>query len=181
MKIKLLAILVLVMIVSLSVPGCINVNMPTASPSRATSTHNPALEKLVSEFKLAQNTRIVSGALPTFSVTWHNDNSVTLETFFSDNPSFPENSTWTAFPTTQGATNYLNSIDKSDYRLINNTDSKSDAFASQYYNATGHYAQTFQHWFYLGSLQPPYSESRDITQWDNILEFTTTYFGVSKS
>ncbi len=80
-----------------------------------------------------------------------------------------------AFPTTQGATNYLNGVDKSDYRLSNRTDSKSEAYASQYYNATGYYAQAYQEWFSVGSVQTPSTGMGSITQWDNILEFTTMY------
>jgi len=177
---KVAAIVVLVMVAFLSVAGCTVNVFPTlsSSPTPTPSVHNPSLEKLVNEFKLAQNTRVVPGRapLPTFSVTWHNDNSVTLETFFSDNPSFPENTTWIAFPTTQGATNYLNGVDKSDYRLSNSIDPKSEAFASQYYNATGHYAQTYQEWFSVpSSVQTPSTGIGSITQWDNILEFSTMY------
>jgi len=164
---------VVIGLLNLGIPlvGNIRLDYPTTSPTP--SAHNPALEKLVNEFKQAQNHRVVSGALPTFNVIWHNANSVTLETFFSDNPTFPENTTWIAFPTTTDATNYLNTADKSDYRLLNETNSRSASFASQYYNATGYYAQTYRHWYNLGLFQTPTTGRSSITQRDNILEFTT--------
>lgn len=175
------AIAVLVLIVaSLLVSGC-TVNLPgTSSPTPTPSGHNQELEKLIYEFKQAENTRVVGlNPRPTFNVIWHNDNSVTLETYLPGIAN-PDNDTWIAFPTTQDATNYLNSVNTSNYLKLN-VDAQSYAFSSQYYNATGHYAQTFQSIFYLGPIRAPSSESDSITQWDNILGFEVMNYGVTNS
>ena len=165
--------------------GNIKVDFPTtsSSPTPTPSGHNQALEKLVSAYKQSENARIVAGAgaaYPTFTETWHNDNHVTVEAFFPGNYSFTDNSTWVAFSTTQDATNYLNGLNKSNYRVLW-TDPKDDAYAEHWYNATGHYAQTYHSWGSLGALQPPLSGHAIITQWDNILKFDTMRFPVLRN
>jgi hypothetical protein len=173
MQWKPITAIVVLMLVNLLIAGCTSsTSTPTSTPSETPSAHT-VLETLVNGVIEAQNSSEASfEKFPTFNVTWHNESSVTLDISFP-NPDFHITHTWIAFPTTEGATIYLNGVDKSHYTLSNITDSKYGLFGGLYWKAMGYYAQTFRQWEYSGPVQVPSTEIRWIIQRDNILQFTT--------
>jgi hypothetical protein len=118
---KLLAIVVPVMVASLSIAGCTNsTNNPATSPTP--QAHDPTLEKLIDAYK-QEIYGNQSTTVSTWSVTWNNATSANILFTFetSGNGSFgltaavSVNDTVRSFPTTQDATSFLTAFDKANY------------------------------------------------------------------
>jgi hypothetical protein len=170
---KLLVILVLVMIASLSVCGCTT----TTNNNRATSpptTHDALLEKLVNATK-EEVYGNASYTVQSWDVTWNNGTSVTIlgtveET--STGITAAANSTFMSFPTTLDATNFLNVFNKTNYSLTS-TDYASDT-SHIYYNATGHAPSIYKEYTYTGgSILGGSVNVHELIQYDNIIQMGT--------
>jgi hypothetical protein len=172
---KLLAIVVLVMVASLSIAGCTNsTNNPGTSP--APQAHDPTLEKLIDAYKQEINGN-QSTTVSTWDVTWNNATSANILFTFetSSNGSFgltatvSVNDTVRSFPTTQDAKSFLTAFDKANYSL-RSTDYTSDPTRNAYYNATGYYPSVYKAYSYtergiLGASEKVYA----VTQYDNVI------------
>ena len=172
---KLVAIVVLVMVASLSIAGCTNsTNNPATSP--APQAHDPTLEKLIDAYKQEINGN-QSTTISAWDVTWNNATSANILFTFktSTNSSFgltataSVNDTVRSFPTTQDATSFLTAFDKANYSL-RSTDYTSDPTSNAYYNATGHYPSVYIAYSYtekgiLGASEKVYT----LTQYDNVI------------
>jgi hypothetical protein len=172
---KLLAIVVPVMVASLSIAGCTNsTNNPATSP--APQAHDPTLEKLIDAYK-QEIYGNQSTTVSTWEVTWNNATSANILFTFetSSNGSFgltatvSVNDTVRSFPTTQDATSFLTAFDKANYSL-RSTDYTSDPTSNAYYNATGHYPSVYKAYSYtergiLGASEKVYA----VTQYDNVI------------
>jgi outer membrane murein-binding lipoprotein Lpp len=176
---KLLAIIVLVMVASLSVAGCTTTNNTTqtssAAPSAATQ-HDALLEKLVNTFKQEEygNT---SNTVQAWDVTWNNGTSViVLETLKESssgiNLTVAANHTFMSFPTTQDATNYLNAFDKTNYSLTS-MDYQNSSSTHVYTKATGHDPSVYVEYTYTeGSLLAGSVTVHELIQYDNVIQMT---------
>jgi hypothetical protein len=87
---------------------------PTATPSvtpsvtPSTNNHNQVLVDIVNKISEANAT-----------IIWHGDNSVTILQFANLYPKVKQvNMTFTIFPTTQAATDYMNAFDKTGYTAL---------------------------------------------------------------
>jgi hypothetical protein len=178
---KLLAIVVLVMVASLSIAGCTNstnstnsTNNPATSP--APQAHDPTLEKLIDAYK-QEIYGNQSTTVSTWEVTWNNATSANILFTFetSGNGSFgltatvSVNDTVRSFPTTQDATSFLTAFDKANYSL-RSSDYTSDPTSNAYYNAIGHYPSVYNAYSYtqrgiLGASEKVYV----VTQYDNVI------------
>jgi hypothetical protein len=170
---KLLGVLVLVMIASLSVCGCTtttNNNTATSPPT----THDALLEKLVNATK-GEVYGNASYAVQGWDVTWNNGTSVTIlgtveQT--STGITVAANSTLMSFSTTREATNYLNAFDKTNYSLTS-TDYASDT-SHIYYNATGHAPSVYKAYTYTeGSILDSGVNVHELIQYDNVIQMGT--------
>jgi len=170
---KLLGILALVMIASLSVCGCTTTTNNNAATSPPT-THDALLEKLVNATK-EEVYGNASYAVQAWDVTWNNGTSVTVlgtveET--STGITVAANSSFMSFPTTQDATNYLNAFSKTNYSLTS-TNYASDT-SHIYYNATGHAPSVYKEYTYTeGSILGGSERVHELTQFDNVIQVGT--------
>jgi hypothetical protein len=172
---KLLAIVVLVIVASLSIVGCTsNTNTPSTSPTP--QAHDPTLEKLIDAYKQETNGN-QSTTISAWNVTWNNATSANILFTFetSGNGSFgltatvSVNDTVRSFPTTQDATSFLTAFDKANYSF-RNTDYTSDPTSNAYYNATGHYPSVYRAYSYTEGGIPGASENvYAVTQYDNVI------------
>jgi len=170
---KLLAIVVPVMVASLSIAGCTNsTNNPATSPTP--QAHDPTLEKLIDAYK-QEIYGNQSTTVSTWSVTWNNATSANILFTFETpgNGSFgltaavSVNDTVRSFPTTQDATSFLTAFDKANYSF-RSRDYTSDPTSNAYYNATGLYPSVYKAYSYtergiLGASEKVYA----VTQNDN--------------
>ncbi len=166
---KLLALMVLVMVASLSVAGC-TTNNSNQTPSAATQ-HNAVLESVVSSQK-ADTYRGGAAHVKAWQVTWLNDSSVNVQSAISAaNITISSNDTLTAFPTTDAATAYLKSLNLSQYHIVS-TDyrNKNDSVLGTFTNVTGHPPTTYVHYMPKGF---DLSAGGSITQFDNYVSVTT--------
>jgi hypothetical protein len=92
---------------------------PSSTPSSpsSSSSHNATLEKMVASVGMP-----VSGWITTArSVVWQGNDAVTIsftgKADVQNAPNYSTKVTLMIFPTTQGATNYLNAFDKSGYNF----------------------------------------------------------------
>lgn len=172
---KVLAIIVLAMVASLSISGCTsNTNNTASSPTP--QAHDALLEKVLESLK--QDTYgNASNTVHVWDMTWNNDTNVTvLSTLtqkssgnISVNATISANETFLSFPTTQDATNIVNAFDKTNYSLTS-TDYKTDTTSNAYYNATGHYPSVYKDYTYTeGSILGGSVKVYAITQIDNIV------------
>jgi hypothetical protein len=175
---KLLALMVLVMVASLSVAGCTsNTNNTATSPSSTTaSTHDALLEKLVNTFKQEESGN-ASNTVQAWDVTWNNGTSViVLETLKESssgiNVTVAANHTFMSFPTTQDATNYLNAFDKTNYSLTS-MDYQNSSSTHVYTKATGHDPSVYVEYTYTeGSLLAGSVTVHELIQYDNVIQMT---------
>jgi hypothetical protein len=144
------AIAVLLLVVaSLLVAGCTtsttsNTNQtPSATPS--TATHDAFLENFTAAFK----NRVYSDknySIKAWELTWINSTSARLEMTMKGNTTTSANNTlnmimtFTAFPTSQDATDHLNTMNKTAYSLTSSQCSNSSS-GGAYQDATGHAPQ----------------------------------------
>ena len=124
MQSKPIAVIAVLFVVGASVlvAGCSPSDFnPTSTPSAmpSTATHNATLEKYLADNK---NVSYADKNLSykAWEVTWINSTSARLEDTWlnkSLNATYNEVATYTIFPTTQDATNYLNTLNKTAYSL----------------------------------------------------------------
>ena len=177
---KLLAVIVLVMVASLSIAGCTSSTSSNQTSSGATQ-HNAVPESVVSSWKATAYSGNTTGenktGLNAWQVTWLNDSSVNVqESLTAANANISinisSNDTLTAFPTTDAATAYLKSLNLSQYRLVR-TDyrNQNDSLVlGTLINATGHRPSTYVRY---AAQQFDLSHGVSITQFDNYVDVST--------
>jgi outer membrane murein-binding lipoprotein Lpp len=159
-------------VASLLVAGCTtsttsNTNN-TPSATTSTATHNATLEKYLSTYKNASYAE-KNFSVKAWEVTWINSTSANLEYAFLNktvNRTVSHVVTWTVFPTTQDATNYLNAMNKTAYSLSSTTYE-----GVIYKNVTGHAPAVYKD--YVWNEGNPFSiseyKNHEISQLDNII------------
>jgi hypothetical protein len=170
------AIIVLLLVVaSLLVSGCTTstTSNTNQTPSASTATHDAFLEKFLSAFNDTQYSN-KSRQIKAYELEWINSTSARLQYTFVWKPSNYTNyttaydTTYTVFPTSQDATNYVNAINKTNYSLAS-TVYTDWAGGLAYKNATGHAPQSFKAY----QQNVGFSESKVIVLVDNIVyEYT---------
>ena len=168
---KLLAVMALLMVASLSVCGC-----TTSTTNTATSplpAHDALLAKLVNATRQEADAN-TSYKVETWNVMWNNGTSVTiLATLEATSTGTPvaANSTFVSFPTTQDATNYLNAFNKTSYSLTSTDQSDASLI---YYNSTGHPPSVYREYTYTeGSILGGSVGVHELIQYDNIIQTGT--------
>jgi len=170
---KLLAIIVFMIVASLSIAGCTTTtNNTTANTS---PTHDALLEKFVNATKQATYGN-ASNTVQAWDVTWNNGTSVTiLETVKQSsngtNSTVSVNETLLSFSTTQDATNYLNAFDKTNYSLTSTNYSITGS--GDYHNATGHYPSVYKEYSYIEGSIFTSVKGYELVQLDNIIQMAT--------
>jgi hypothetical protein len=176
----------LLMVVSLLVAGCTtsttstNNQTPSASATQSVG-RGTLLESYLSELKkgLEADKNIIVKA---WDLTWINNNSAVLQLATvnkSTNITYVSDQTFIQFPTIQDATNYLNSMNKTEYSLASTQFPSGGA----YQKATGHAPQVYKQYVWNEGNPSNISEYKyhEITQSDNIIRIITgktiTLFG----
>jgi len=173
-----IAILSLV-VASLLVAGCTtsttnNTNQTTSTATTSTAvTHDAFLESYLAAWK---NDRSSNSSLniTAWEVTWINNTSVQLQWVnksISLNQTRSQDMTITKFPTTQDATNYLNAMNTTAYKLASTVYTP-----GAYLNATGHAPQVYKKYAWYEGNESNISTYRfhEITQMDNFIWVATT-------
>jgi hypothetical protein len=172
---KLLAIIVLVMVASLSVAGCTTTNNTTqtssATPSAATQ-HDAFLEKYLTVYKAAQYSD-TGQHVQAWELDWINSTSARAQfTVFniSENMTVNSDGTMMVFPTTQDATNYVNAMNLTAYSLAS-----TEYTGAVFQNATGHAPQVYREYEYTEGSLLNISQyvAHGITQGDNLVYVQT--------
>lgn len=161
MKKKLLALIVLVVIASLSIAGCTTGtnNTTTQTPSATSSTtsaatqHNAVLEKYITAYKTEQYSNS-SQRITAWELVWSNSTSahvvwtaVIRQTNRTETVTLDR--AFIVFPTTQDATNYVDALNLTAYTLV----STNPQDAAVYQNVTGHAPQIYKEYVWTeGSL-----------------------------
>ena len=180
---KLLAIIVLVMVASLSIAGCTtstnNTNQTPSATSSAAPTavtqHDAFLEKYITAYKAAQY--LDPGQhVQAWQLDWINSTSARIQfTVLNHSKNMTVNSDGTimVFPTTQDATNYVNSMNLTAYSLAS-----TEYTGGAYVTATGHAPQVYREYEYSeGSiLNISQYVAHGITQGDNIVYVQTAKY-----
>ena len=172
------AIIVLLLVVaSLLVAGCTTstTSNTNQTPTSSTATHDAFLEKYLASYKSQQynNTNL---SVKAWDVTWTNSTSARIQdTFFnkSVNRTVTIDETFSVFPTSQDATNYLNTMNKTAYSLASTV---YDAGTSGiHYKATGHAPQIYKNYEWNEGNPFNLSEYKQhvITQADNVIRIAT--------
>ncbi len=162
----------LVMVTSLSVAGCVINMTPTPVPTPIpTTTHNPILESAANQWMTAEPLGWVHYGK---KETWNGGNSVTVS--FIERGAVKENAnktpmaanyTFMVFATTQDATKYIDSLDKSHYLWEEAPFSANMTDTPTAIRALGT-PSVFQHWYYIE--RTPIVKLGDIIQYDNIVQ-----------
>jgi hypothetical protein len=167
---KLIAIIVLVMVASLSIAGCItnNSNQTPSATSSAAIQHDAFLETYLAAYKnviYASNSTHVKA----WELDWINSTSARLqltELNKSTNATLAWDAIFKVFPTTQDATNYVNTMNLTAYSLASTEYPSGGA----YQNVTGHAPQ-----IYKAYVSNEINRVHWIEQLDNIVcVYTTT-------
>jgi hypothetical protein len=177
------AIAVLLLVVaSLLVAGCTtsttsNTNQ-TPSATSSTATHDAFLVKFIDAFK----NRVYSDknySIKAWDLTWINGTSARVELTMQGNTTTTANYTanmvitCTAFPTSQDATNHLNTMNKTGYSLVTSqcSNSSSSASGGAYQDASGHAPQICKDYERSEGNSSSISEYREyhIYQLDNLI------------
>ncbi|MGD0716772.1 MAG: hypothetical protein ABR979_01725 [Halobacteriota archaeon] len=159
-----------------SVAGCTTTNnttqtTPSAAPTAATQ-HDAFLEKFLTTYKnMAYSNSNLS--IKAWELDWINSTSAHLHWTTIVKPS---NYTWnydftyTVFPTSQDATQYINTVNKTAYSLASTKNP-----GGPYQNVTGHAPQIYKQYLYNEGNPSNISEYRlhEILQLDNIVVVTT--------
>jgi hypothetical protein len=172
-------LVVVIIIASLLVAGCINIISPSPTPSVPTpiptTTHNPILESAASELMSANPLGWEHYAK---KVTWNGGNSVTI--FFIERAAgnysaipLAANKTLMVFATTQDAAKYIDSIDKSTYLWSDRPFDRNDSAIPTAISALG-VPSAYQHWYYIQGSEPN-EKFGDIYQFDNIVQLNTDW------
>ncbi len=185
------AIIVLSLVVaSLLIAGCTTSTTsntasqtPSVSATPYTGTHDAFLEKMLESFK----NRTYSDknySIMAWGVTWINSTSARVNISMEDNTTTSTNitlnyvMTFTAFPTTQDATNYLNAMNTTAYKLTS-TQCLNSTSGGAFKDATGHDPQICKDYERTEGSSSNISEYRlyHIFQTDNlIIELTGRAF-----
>jgi hypothetical protein len=181
---KVVAILVFVLVVC-SVAGCTTTNNTNQTPSTTSSAatqHDAFLEKYLMAYKDASYSKS-DPRIEAWVLTWINSTSARLEkkalmtlniteTALAElnmtaNVTLNAVQTFTVFPTTQDATNYINAMNLTAYSLAS-TESPS---GTVYQNVTGHAPQIYKEYDYTEGSALNASEYRfhEIIQRDNLV------------
>ncbi|MFZ0925523.1 MAG: hypothetical protein WCE82_00105 [Halobacteriota archaeon] len=157
---KLLALILLIVIASLSIAGCTtSTNNTTQAPSatssatNATTQHNALLEKYITAYKTEQYSNS-SQRITAWELVWSNSTSahvvwtaVIRQTNRTETVTLDR--TFIVFPTTQDATNYVDTLNLTAYTLV----STNPQDAAVYQNVTGHAPQIYKEYVWTeGSL-----------------------------
>jgi hypothetical protein len=173
------AIAVLLLVVaSLVVSGCTvsttSNTTPTPSATPSTATHDAFLEKFLAEFK-SRAYADEDYSIKAWDLTWINSTSARLEMAMEENTTTSSNTIntimiFTAFPTTQDATNHLNTMNKTGYSLVS-TECSNGSNGGAYQDATGHAAQTCKDYKRTEGDSSSFSTYREyhIYQLDNLI------------
>jgi len=160
---KLLAIIVLVMVASLSIAGCTTTSNNT---NQAATQHDAFLETYLAAYK---NTTYASNSthITAWELDWINSTSARVQHTVlnkSTNATWAWDETATVFPTTQDATNYVNAMNLTAYSLASTEYTSGGA----YQNVTGHAPQIYKVYQYNEINRVHY-----IDQLDNIIFVST--------
>lgn len=159
---KMLAIIVIITVASLSVAGC-TTNNTNQTPSAATQ-HDAFLENYLAAYKNVTYA-INSTHITAWELDWINSTSARVQHTAlnkSTNATWAWDETAMVFPTTQDATNYVNAMNLTAYSLAS-TEYSSGA----YQNVTGHPPQIYKLYQY-NEIKAHY-----ISQLDNIVFVST--------
>jgi ABC-type uncharacterized transport system auxiliary subunit len=167
------AITVLLLVVaSLLVAGCTTntANTTNQSPSTtpSTATHDAFLENFLA--KVENNTHSSKDmVLKAWELTWINSTSARVQYAGlnkSINRTISVDATYTVFPTTQDASNYLNAMNKTEYSLASTIPTN-----DVYQNATGHAPQIYKNyeWGEGNTLNLAQAKLHEISQEDNLV------------
>jgi hypothetical protein len=155
-----------------SVAGCTSSTNSSQTPS-ATTQHDAFLEKFLAAYKDIEYSN-TSQQVNAWELDWINSTSVRLQFAELTKPSNYTNettaydTTFTVFPTSQDATNYVNAMNTTAYSLYSTVYTDSDSGLA-YQNVTGHAPQIFKGYEWnVGSYETKY-----IKLIDNIVSVTT--------
>ena len=177
-----MAAVITLVIVAPLVAGCINIISPTPTPAVPTpiptTTHNPILESAVSWLMPNDTDGYVHYDK---HVTWNGGNIVTvsfieagrIKELINATP-LASNTTLMVFATTQDATKYIDSIDKSYYLLSDRPFDTNDSAIPTAIRALG-VPSVYQHWSYLEGFGTPNEKFGDIYQFDNIVQLNSDW------
>jgi hypothetical protein len=175
MQLKPITVIIVLSLVvaSLLVAGCTNNNNNNQTPSASTATHDAFLEKYLAAYKNVTHSN-KNQSYKVWELTWTNSTSARLQYTFLNTTT---NATWTyddtlmVFPTSQDATNYLNSLNKTAYSLASTVYTSGGA----YQNVTGHAPEIYKS--YVWNEGNPFNISEykyhGIDQLDNIIWIST--------
>jgi hypothetical protein len=166
---KIVAIIALVLVIG-TIAGCTTTNNTNQTPSTTSSAatqHDASLENMLTILKgreYANNGLDIKA----WDLQWINSTSAHLQwtaLVKRSNYTWNYDNTYTVFPTTEDATNYLNALNKTAY-VLNSTQPPSGGF---YQNATGHAPQIFKQYVWKEGDPSNVSEYRyhQIEQADN--------------
>lgn len=181
---KLLAIIALLMIASLSIAGCTtstNNTTTTQTPSTTSSTTsaatqpNASLEKYVTAYKTEQYSNS-SQRVTAWDLSWNNNTSAhvtwrAVTRLPNRTETVTLDRTFIVFPTAQNATNHVNRLNLTAYTLV----STNSQDAAVYQNVTGHAPQIYKEYVWTEGTLSNISLYRvhRIEQADNIVASET--------
>jgi len=177
-SITVIAVLLLV-VASLSAAGCTtsttsNTNQ-TSSATSSAATHDAFLEKFLTTYKTLEYANS-SEKYTAWELEWINSTSAHLQTSeIIKNTTFGDDYTYMVFATSQDATNYINTMNKTAYS-IDTTNYRDSPNAVAYQNATGQAPHTFKRYVWNEGNQLNISEYKNhqLLQIDNIVLISTT-------
>lgn len=163
----------LVVVASLLVSGCRTTTNNTNQPSATTAAHDAFLERYIAAYKSNRTADNVS-QLKAWEVTWINSTSARVQYSALDkstNQTGALDETFIVFPSSQDATNYLNTMNLTAYSLA----STQYPAGGAYEVATGHGPQTYKEYIWNEGNPLNISEYKvhGIHQLDNIIAITT--------
>ena len=154
-------------------PNAMAVVMMKTSAKASEATHNTTLENYLAG---AKNVSYADKNLTykAWEVMWTNSTSVRLEDTFqnkSTNVTFNEVATYTIFPATQAATDYVNAMNKTTYSLASTVNST----ATGYQKVTGHLPVVYKayQWNEGNPLNISEYKAHFIAQFDNLVKIAT--------
>jgi len=162
---------------SLLVAGCTtsttsttnNTNQTTSTATTSTAaTHDAFLEKYLAAIKNVTYANS-SWNVSAWKLEWINSTSAHLQDAMrvkTANQTLSYDTTYTVFPTTQDATNYLNAMNKAAYSLSSTTYT-----GTAYQKATGHEPQVYKNYVWNEGSPSNISEYKrhEISQLDNFI------------
>lgn len=168
--IKKFVAIILFIVVVCTIAGC--TSSPTnQTPSPSTATHDAFLEEFLATVKNLQY-MASNQTIKAWDLSWINSTSARVQaSVLASNQTWARDMTYMTFPTTQDATNYLNTFNKTDYSLAS-TVYPSDG---PYQTLKGHPPQIYKVYTrYEGNVYN-ISEYKyhEIAQVDNIIVVTT--------